>query len=1420
MKRKNHLSKGLAIFSLVVLMVLVMTVLLTTTIFASDTIESIGEMEEDFDEGEGIASAFESYKVQDTVRINDSFINGDIQYTLYFDRGEDNSNTVIPNYNGTRIILYTVNTLVERIGTDTNREIIASMLDKGYLVIVVDYLNNPNATWSEVSNSISSLTVDVRNGKLFDKTTEIGAALFAESGSYRENFVVPSGYNVSLENVFWEIDKHGMEGTLDKIVEVWNSDFVATKAEYIVKWVRVDGSRKTTQSVDGESAIWYSDAAGTVEDAENGQYTKVKYTVAETITDCVNPDGTPLDMNLYAHVVYPTRPQNKVPVMVKTNSSGDLAKTLTTSAQPGVARLLYSGYAVAAYDYLWVPMAPDVSYGYYDGSQGVTKDHMNYGLMMYNDKLINTAAMRFLRHLSANGGDIYNFDLDSFGVFGISKGGWFKFLGEKIVQSPLATGTYATVAEREEAINAALSALMPDRYFSNQKGETRYQVGAGAIDNDVYTGEYVIEAGDMQPWLTYPDGSEIISGCQATYAAAGGQDDDITEGHVPMFDISGFNDPWGSGRAVKSLALAKDLDIPYYHFDTNLGHELAWGYDLYYGIELRDATLDFWNYYIKGDPVKVLYVTPRTDAPNVPVTSKITVKFMGTVTAEEIEKVVVSSASGEVSGAWESAFGGTEWTFTPESLAGGTVYTVNIPEDIKGDNGLAMGSAYSSSFVTEYDNASELISNSGYYTFTAPTLTNGNSFAFRFFVANDAVNTAELYAVENEGDTDGTLLGKINVKGSGNYEIDVTDYVIENAGEEVTLLLKVGRGTTSENVFSESLSGSMPSNFSLGAKMNLTQGVEMDGRAAAELYVKAPVKYGVSQYYSADMKAFTYKNVFGGYSPTLDDVGRTYTVKFDVYDTISRTITVSLQKVTSNDAGVSDKDWTFINFNTKAGEWTTFEFTYTVYEPTLGSISEGVVQALDVKLATDGNNKSPLYFSNFTVDEVLTALDVKCAYIAEKDNGLGEYTAPVSDKAFALYNGGTLVSEHDGLKDVISAYVSGYQIVLQRDYHLTDADLTSTISDFASVNFNLGKYTVYCDNTSNSLFHIKAVNTYKSVITVSGGKILLGNTALISYEGSSSSGNGKNVKINLQNTYIGFNDNAYTPEIVSNGAGASSVVMNVDVTLENCVIDLPDDSHAKSSSTIFSGFDSAESEIHYSVIGGEIRLSSTRWITVADSSQDLEFVPNGSDEMTKLITPAYIYWEIEDTFYTSEGYANFVCGEASDGYIARTLVIPENSTKYGIIPEKYMDEDKYPFIVFDGKGGFVGAYSEFLGSNSSSTSSAIIQLKNMHSSNTWDSELGIHTGTSAVILLRRDYTYVSNEKYDNWAQIAGECTIDLGGHSITQHMGQTGRRSLFGFTSKAFTNGGKWSYYFPTKINIVNGKLYAYDKPFFTLSAW
>ena len=183
MKGKSCAAKRISIFLIFALVVIMTITVLATTISAAGEVEIVGEMEKDIDGGEGIAAAFESYKIQDTVKTKDSWM-GNMQYTVYFDRGEDLARTVIPGYNQTKIVVYTVNTGIERIGTDTNRKIIGSMLERGYVVIVLDYLNPKNANSTLLGTSGSQFIMDVQDGLCFDATTDIGKAVFAKSGTF------------------------------------------------------------------------------------------------------------------------------------------------------------------------------------------------------------------------------------------------------------------------------------------------------------------------------------------------------------------------------------------------------------------------------------------------------------------------------------------------------------------------------------------------------------------------------------------------------------------------------------------------------------------------------------------------------------------------------------------------------------------------------------------------------------------------------------------------------------------------------------------------------------------------------------------------------------------------------------------------------------------------------------------------------------------------------------------------------------------------------------------------------------------------------------------------------------------------------------------------------------------------------------
>ena len=86
---------------------LVAVIVLTASVFAvmssaAESIETVGEMVD-------IKANFSQYQVQDTVRSSDEYV-GDYQYTVYYDTSKG---VVTSGYNGTPVIVYTINTGVD-----------------------------------------------------------------------------------------------------------------------------------------------------------------------------------------------------------------------------------------------------------------------------------------------------------------------------------------------------------------------------------------------------------------------------------------------------------------------------------------------------------------------------------------------------------------------------------------------------------------------------------------------------------------------------------------------------------------------------------------------------------------------------------------------------------------------------------------------------------------------------------------------------------------------------------------------------------------------------------------------------------------------------------------------------------------------------------------------------------------------------------------------------------------------------------------------------------------------------------------------------------------------------------------------------------------------------------------------------------
>lgn len=373
-----------------------------------------------------------------------------------------------------------------------------------------------------------------------------------------------------------------------------------------------------------------------------------------------------------------------------------------------------------------------------------------------------------------------------------------------------------------------------------------------------------IEGGERQPWLTY-NGEEITSGAQLIYGGNGLNDEDITDDFAPTVISSHFKDDWNAAYyyANRVIQLCRQHDIPTLFFELPTGHTLLYGPDLNYGVDTYQAFFDFSAYYLKDAPVKVIYTDPLNGNAGASVDSSITIKFTGAVSQSEIEKITIKDSEGNaLNGVWVDSLGDTEWTFIPDAMAGSTEYTITVPATLKGSNGKAMGEEYTSTFITEYDQALSATVTTGegtYYSFVVPELAEGaNKYSVRFRVTNDAANVALIKAVSNfdannpDASIVGDVLGKINLKGVGYYEVDVTEYVAQKIGQQVTFVIQlekpVGENVIYNSTFDSSLNGAVKVNYSTVSLDNI------DG----ESVMKAVIKTNEGRYVKKRWKVFFY----------------------------------------------------------------------------------------------------------------------------------------------------------------------------------------------------------------------------------------------------------------------------------------------------------------------------------------------------------------------------------------------------------------------------------------------------------------------------------------------------------------------------------------------------------------------------------
>ena len=443
-------------------------------------------------------------------------------YTYY-----DENKTYTPSTigeGGSVSILYVMNTNTERLGKKSDAELIQSFLDRGYFVLVLDYQNNPEACGTALDWSVQDIRCQVIGGtpfvggKGYTSGTYTDGKLAGTDPICAQSYILPAGYDIAYNIPYFSYDKYGVAGTFECIVEIWNNDFKSVKRDTIVKWVDENGmpnleltdaitEKASTDTKKVDYATWFKTADGkngisqakleTLSPAEQKQYqyTYIGNTIVREVTDCVQPDGTMIDLNLYMDILYPSDYEGELPVMIAMSSNYTRTASWTGETRPYLNGPLFNGYVGVVSDYGLVPMCRNDHYGYFCGDSqlnSISGDNGTYSLSYYNGIHSDTALLRTLRKIGVDGLYIEGYgevkapiNPEKIGAYGNSKAG---------VIVRLANPTPEKLAEL--------------RSYEGHNGETRLEAYEG---NYPYTDPYIADGATTDERIAMPEEQPILT---------------------------------------------------------------------------------------------------------------------------------------------------------------------------------------------------------------------------------------------------------------------------------------------------------------------------------------------------------------------------------------------------------------------------------------------------------------------------------------------------------------------------------------------------------------------------------------------------------------------------------------------------------------------------------------------------------------------------------------------------------------------------------------------------------------------------------------------------------------------------------------------------------------------------------------------
>ena len=197
------------------------------SIFAADTTTLSYESEIYEDE------TLEGYKQYEAMWNDPTYVKNNVKYTVYFDK---------ENATATRdVVFYVINWNGERIGTDTDVDIVTDLVkapasvESGnrWAVVVVDFGGNPLAKSPYIESSLGYLRAALPGKlKLTVWADETQSATTTVPVHEDHVYVLPAGYRVARDIPYFETDYHASLGTRNYVMSGWNSHIAGKKTVY------------------------------------------------------------------------------------------------------------------------------------------------------------------------------------------------------------------------------------------------------------------------------------------------------------------------------------------------------------------------------------------------------------------------------------------------------------------------------------------------------------------------------------------------------------------------------------------------------------------------------------------------------------------------------------------------------------------------------------------------------------------------------------------------------------------------------------------------------------------------------------------------------------------------------------------------------------------------------------------------------------------------------------------------------------------------------------------------------------------------------------------------------------------------------------------------------------------------------------